>query len=70
MTNRANEFLDMVETVDRGAWKIIKKGVAVIEPGRDKGICKKFSRICVKRGSELTELADLIVGEATNIRIC
>ena len=59
--------MNMLETVNGGAWKIVKKGVAIIELGRDKGVGKKFSRICVKRGSDLTELADLIVGGATNI---
>ena len=58
----------MLETVNGGAWKIVEKGVAIIEIGRDKGVGKKFSRICVKRGSDLMKLVNLVKGYSTNIR--
>ena len=57
----------MLETVNGGAWKIVKKGVAIIELGRDKGVGKKFCRISVKGLSDLTNLAYLEEGRATNV---
>ena len=57
----------MLETVDRSAGKIIEKRVTVIKFSRDKCIGKKFCRISVKGWSDLTNLAYLEEGRATNV---
>ena len=69
MVNRDNEFWTELETINKATWKTIKQEVAVIECIIEKDNSQKFNRICVKGGSDLTDLTDLIVvGEAINIR--
>ena len=59
--------MDNLKAFNGSIGEIVKKGVAIVEFGRDKCICKKFSRVHVKGGSDLAELANLIESIATNI---
>ena len=44
----------------------IEEGVAVVEFGRNKRVCKDNSRTAIKRRTDLAQLANMVEGGGTN----